>query len=43
MRRSRYLPPDLRFDPAYAIDSDSWRTHRESEKDPRRKAGFLVT
>jgi hypothetical protein len=40
-RRRRYLPSDLRVDPAYTIDSDTWRTFREFEKDPRRRAGFL--
>jgi hypothetical protein len=37
----RYLSPDLRTDPAYAIDFDTWRTWRESRKDPRRRADFL--
>jgi hypothetical protein len=37
----RYLPPDARTDPAYAIDSDSWRTYLVSEMDRRRRAGFM--
>jgi hypothetical protein len=32
-RRRRYLPPDLRADPAYAIDSPSWRTYLSTETD----------
>ncbi|KAK1601127.1 hypothetical protein QYE76_007888 [Lolium multiflorum] len=40
-RRRRYLPPDLRADPAYAIDSESWRTYLSTETDSRRRAGFM--
>jgi hypothetical protein len=36
-----YLPPDLRIDPAYAVDSDRWLTYSRIKTDPRRKAGFL--
>jgi hypothetical protein len=39
--RRGYLLPDLHIDPAYAIDSDTWRTWRETEKDLKRRAGFL--
>ncbi|KAK1679789.1 hypothetical protein QYE76_040637 [Lolium multiflorum] len=39
--RRWYLPSDLHADPAYAIDSNTWRTWRKTEKDPRRMAGFL--
>nr|XP_051211107.1 uncharacterized protein LOC127328553 [Lolium perenne] len=40
-RRRRYLPPDLCDDPAYAIDSGSWRTYLSTETDKRRRAGFM--
>nr|XP_051205654.1 actin cytoskeleton-regulatory complex protein pan-1-like [Lolium perenne] len=40
-RRRRYLPPDLHSDPAYAIESDSWRTWLLSERGRRRRAGFM--
>jgi hypothetical protein len=40
-RRRLYLPPNHHAAPAYAIDSDTWRTWRETEKDLRRMAGFL--
>jgi hypothetical protein len=40
-RRRRYLPADLRADPAYAIDSESWRTYLSTETDSRRRAGFM--
>ncbi|XP_047043982.1 probable auxin efflux carrier component 3b [Lolium rigidum] len=42
IRRRWYLSPDLHADPAYAIDSDTWCTWCETEKDLRRRAGFLV-
>nr|XP_051229039.1 uncharacterized protein LOC127346821 [Lolium perenne] len=40
-RRRRYLPPDLRADQAYAIGSESWRTYLSTERDRRRRAGFM--
>ena len=40
-RRRRYLPLDLRADPAYDIDSDNWHSYLEDERNPRRRAGFM--
>lgn len=40
-RRRRYLPADLREDPAYAVGSARWDCFRRVEKDKRRIAGFL--
>jgi hypothetical protein len=40
-RRRRYLPPDLRVDPAFIVDSNRWHTWRQTEEDSRRHAGFL--
>jgi hypothetical protein len=39
--KRRYLPEDLRADPAYAIDSDRWHTWRQIETEKRGVAGFL--
>ncbi|KAK1644705.1 hypothetical protein QYE76_062510 [Lolium multiflorum] len=40
-RRRQYLPPDLRADPAYAIDSESWCTYLSTERGRSRRAGFM--
>jgi hypothetical protein len=40
-RRRKYVPQDHHADPSFVVDSGLLHTWRETERHPRRKAGFV--